>query len=93
MAGIKGKGGKKGRSGRKSKYQELADARDVEEMFFGPQDQEELERRIMSGKFSVRDRYILTALEGDSKVLTSLSNKALPDKVEIKEETTLKIDV
>lgn len=79
---AKGKLGNKG-GGRKSAYQERAAAKDVETLFFGNINQEELEAKIRSGVFSVKDRYLLTAMEGDTKVLTSLSNKALPDKVEL----------
>lgn len=76
--------GKKGVSGRKSAYQEIKDARDTQSMFFNDVSQEELEKKIRSGVFSVRDRYLLTAMEGDTKILDSLSKKVLPDKIDIK---------
>lgn len=86
MAGVKGnKGG-----GRKSAYQERRDARDAESLFFDQQNQEELETKIRTGKFSVRDRYLLTAMEGDSRILSNLGNKTLPDVVKTEGEIKIK---
>lgn len=77
-------GGKQPGAGRKSAYQELRDALDTQGMFFNDVDQELLEQKIRTGKFSIKDRYVLTALEGDTKILQSISNKVLPDKIDLK---------
>ena len=78
-----GNPGNKG-GGRPSAYQELKNALDTQGMFFGDIDLDLLEQKIRSGKFSVKDRYLLTALEGDTKILESLSKKVLPDKIDVK---------
>lgn len=78
MAGVKGnKGG-----GRKSAYQELADATAAHKIFFGQHNQEEIEVRIKSGKFSLADRFLLNGMEGDSAIVIKAYNKAVPDKVD-----------
>lgn len=83
MAGTFGNKNAKGKKvGRKSAYQELADATNAHQMFFDVQDQAEIERRIESGKFSLRDRFILTGMEGDTAILTKALHKAVPDKVD-----------
>lgn len=78
------KGNKGG--GRKSAYQELAAARDAQSLFFDEQDQDKLEQKLRTGKFSVKDRFLLTAMEGDARILSNLSNKALPDVVKVEHE-------
>lgn len=83
------KGGSRPNSGRKSAYEELKNARDTQSMFFDAKSQEELEKKIRSGVFSVYDRYLLTAMEGDTKILESLSKKVLPDKVDLKGDLTI----
>lgn len=83
------KGGPRPNSGRKSAYQELRDALDTQGMFFNDIDLELLEQKVRTGKFSIKDRYILTALEGDTKILQSISNKVLPDKINIKGDLTI----
>lgn len=85
--------GKKGVSGRKSAYQEKADAQFLADAFFGKIDQEEIETAIRSGKFSIKERFLLTAMEGEPRILNALFAKLFPDKMEIKDETNLKIDV
>lgn len=82
--------GKKGRSGRKSAYAEHAAARDAQSLFFDEQSQEALEQKIRSGKFSIKDRFVLTAMEGDAKILSNLSNKALPDVLKVEHEGEVK---
>lgn len=85
------KGGNPGNKGggRKSAYQELKDAQDTQSMFFNELSQEELKKKIGSGIFSIRDRYLLTAMQGDTKILQSLSNKVLPDKIDIKGDLSI----
>ncbi len=81
--GNKNGRGMKGRSGRKSKFQEIAEARDVEAIFFNEHDQEALENKVRSGKFSIKDRFILTAMEGDTQVLITSAKKVFPDKTKL----------
>lgn len=89
MAGVKGnKGG-----GRPSAYAEAGRAALLASMFYDAQDQDTLEKKLASGKFSIRDRMILNAMEGEQSAITPIFNKLHPDKMEVKEETTLKIDV
>lgn len=78
--------GNKG-GGRKSAYQELADATEAHRIFFAEHDQEALERKIQSGKFSLADRAILTGMEGDTIILTTTMKKALPDVAKIDHTT------
>lgn len=78
-----GNHGKKGRSGRKSAYQERADARDAEAIFFGEHDQEVLEHKIQRGKFSLKDRFILNGMEGDTIALNTIVRKVFPDKTKL----------
>ncbi len=88
-----GNHGKKGRSGRKSIRVEAANMETLEKMYFNPDSQDEIEQRIRTGKFSIKDRHILNALEGDQKAITPIFSKLFPDKMEVKDETNLKIDV
>lgn len=77
------RGGKKGFSGRKSAYEEVARALDAHAIFFEEQSQEELEIKIQSGTFSIKDRFLLTAMEGDSSIINKAYQKAVPDNVDI----------
>jgi hypothetical protein len=84
MAAPKGNQNAKGNrgGGRKSAYQEIADAFDAYAIFFADYDQEELEGKIRTGKFSLKDRLILTGMEGDTAILAKTLHKAVPDMVE-----------
>ena len=89
QAGTKGnKGG-----GRKSAYEERQRAEALFQAFYNDNDQERLEAKIRTGKFSIWDRIVLTAMEGDTKVLNALSNKAFPDQLKVEDERTIKLDV
>jgi hypothetical protein len=79
--GNKNAVGSKG-GGRKSAYQELADAMDAMRIFFEEHSQEELEAKIASGKFSIKDRFLLNAMEGDTATVLKAYHKAVPDKVD-----------
>ena len=93
MANPKGNPGNKG-GGRKSAYQEQADAKTLAKMYFDAKGADELQKRIESGgKFSIKDRHMLNALEGDQKAITPIFQKLFPDKIESKEDISLKIDV
>jgi hypothetical protein len=90
------KGNKNGRgnhnSGRKSAYQERADALTLERMYFDTQEAEEVRRRIESGgEFSIKDRHVLNALEGDQKAITPIFNKVFPDRIEHSGEVVSKV--
>lgn len=82
--------GKKGRSGRKTMREEVKQFRDAQSLFFEEQDQEIIEQKVRTGKFSVKDRFILTAMEGDSRILSSLAKKALPDVLKVEHEGEVK---
>lgn len=75
--------GKKGKSGRKSAYQEIADATEAYRIFTQDNDQEELESKIASGKFSIKDRFILNAMEGDAATVMKAYHKAVPDNIDL----------
>ena len=51
------------------------------EAFFGDISQEELESKIRSGKFSIWDRFRLSAMEGDTKLLMAMHNRVFPEKI------------
>lgn len=74
-------GNKGGR--RKSAYQELADARTLQEMYFKTHSQEEIEAAIRAGNFSIKQRHILNALEGDQKAINVIFSKLFPDTMEM----------
>ncbi|HYC79960.1 MAG TPA: hypothetical protein VEC17_02950 [Candidatus Binatia bacterium] len=69
--------------GRKSAYQERADAETLHRMFFAEHDYNELKSIVKSGKFSVKDQFLLKALEGDSKAMAAIFKKLFPDKMEL----------
>lgn len=73
MSGVKGK------SGRKGAYRELADAETLHRMYFETPPQEEIEEKIRAGKATIKDRHILTALEGDVRAINTIFNKVFPD--------------
>ncbi len=59
-------------------------------MYFDPQEAETVKQRIESGKpFSIRDRHVLNALEGDQKAITPIFAKVFPDKLTIKTEKSI----
>ncbi len=87
MPGQKGnKGG-----GRKSAYQEKADAETLHRMYFNTDSQDEIEQRVRTGKFSIKDRHVLNALEGDQKAINPIFAKLFPDKIEHSGEIASKI--
>lgn len=76
-------GNKNGRgnhnSGRKSAYAERISAETLAEMYFKKHSQEEIEQAIHTGKFSIQERHILNALEGDQKAIEGITKKLFPD--------------
>ena len=85
--------GKKGRSGRKTAYEERGQAKILYDSFFNDSDLEELKKKVASGVYSIWDTTKLMALQGDTRIINTLSGKVFPDKLEMEDETTLKIDV
>jgi hypothetical protein len=77
--------------GRKSAYQELSDAQQFRDLFFEEQDQEAIEAKIRAGRFSLKDRYALNGMEGDTRVLNKIVDKILPDGLDVKATVGLKI--
>lgn len=85
MAGVKG------RSGRKTIREEFKAFRQAEKIFFDEHDQEAIEKKITSGRFSIKDRFILNAMEGDTATVLKAYHKAVPDIVEGSIDTNLSI--
>lgn len=75
---------------RKSAYQEMADAKALNRMFFRKNDIKKLKEKIESGFYSVQDVMQLKAQEGDTKTITSIFNKIFPDNINLKEENVRK---
>lgn len=89
MAGKKGSNlgnknalGNKG-GGRWSAYKELGAAKFLADVYFKPHSQEEIEALIRSGTFSLADRHILNAMEGDQKAIEAFTKKLFPDVQEV----------
>lgn len=72
-------GGKKGLSGRKSAYQENADASLLREMFLQPMSRDEVQAKLKSGKYSLKDIFVSKGYAGNERVLLALFNKNFPD--------------
>ncbi len=54
-------------TGRKSAYQEKADAELLWDMFFNELSKEEIQKKIKSGKYSLKDVWISKGFEGNEK--------------------------
>ena len=72
--------------GRKSAYQEGKDAAWLKKAWGKNFDVTELRKKIDSGVYSVRDVFLLNALEGESAMLKIMADKMLPNREELKEE-------
>ncbi len=70
--------GNKG-GGRKSAYQEGADAAMLREMFLEPISREEVQTKLKSGKYSLKDLFVSKGYAGNERVLLALFNKNFPD--------------
>ncbi len=81
--------GVKGKSGRKSIRDERANLETLEKMYFETPSQDEIETKIRTGKFTIKDRHMLTALEGDVKAISIIFAKVFPDKLTIKAEQSI----
>ena len=70
--------GNKG-GGRKSAYQENADAAMLREMFTVPMSREEVQAKLKSGKYSLKDLFVSKGYAGNERVLLALFHKYFPD--------------
>lgn len=83
--------GVKGRSGRGTIKQEYRDQAALVDMYFNEHSQEEIESKIRKGKFSIKDRHTLNAMEGDQKAINPIIQKIFPDKIENKTEVSARV--
>ena len=67
------------KSGNKTALQKVQEAISAQVLLVSEQDQAKIEKKINSGKFSILDRVKLTAMEGDSKILSKVMDKAIPN--------------
>ena len=72
--------GKKGRSGRKSIVQEHADYEMLEKMFLTEMAKEEVQKKLASGKYSLKDVFVSKAFAGNERILGQLFGKLFPDQ-------------
>jgi hypothetical protein len=70
--------GNKG-GGRKSAYQENADAAMLREMFLTPMSRDEVQTKLKSGKYSLKDLFVSKGYAGNERVLLALFHKYFPD--------------
>jgi hypothetical protein len=70
--------GNKG-GGRKSAYQENADAKLLREMFLNPMSRDEVQSKLKSGKYSLKDLFVSKGYAGNERVLLALFHKYFPD--------------
>jgi hypothetical protein len=76
--GNKNAVGNKG-GGRKSAYQENADASMLREMFLNPMSRDEVQAKLKSGKYSLKDLFVSKGYAGNERVLLALFHKYFPD--------------
>jgi hypothetical protein len=65
--------------GRKSAYQEGSDAALLREMFLTPMSRDEVQAKLKSGKYSLKDLFVSKGYAGNERVLLALFNKNFPD--------------
>jgi hypothetical protein len=78
--------GNKG-GGRKSAYQENADASMLREMFLNPMSRDEVQAKMKSGKYSLKDLFVSKGYAGNERVLLALFHKYFPDDLLAKRQT------
>lgn len=78
--GSKNALGNKG-GGRKSKYQEIADAQFLWDVFTQDHDIEKLKKQLESKKHSLFLKMILMALDGNERFLSDIFKKLFPDSM------------
>ncbi|MCK4522392.1 MAG: hypothetical protein KAU20_07505 [Nanoarchaeota archaeon] len=79
--GSKNALGNKG-GGRKSAYQEKADAEVLHEMFFGLVKGRSIKKKIKTGNYSLKDKFVEQCYEGNQKILIEIFKKIFPEKYE-----------
>lgn len=91
--GNKYKAGKKhpGRGGRPSAYQEKADAEWLADFFFKERTQDELTEMLKDGRTSVAKLMLQKALLGNEKFTLAVFHRLFPEKMDIKQSTTLSL--
>ena len=85
------KGNKGG--GRPSAYVEKATADTLANIYFNTHSQEEIEKDIRAGNFSIKQRHILNAMEGDQNAINVIFKKLFPDTMKVEEDITIKVDL
>ena len=80
MPNPKGNPGNKG-GGRKGAYLERASAELLWEMWEGIKDKDACREKIKKGKYSLKEAFLLRALNGDRQILIEIFKKLFPDKV------------
>jgi hypothetical protein len=78
--------GNKG-GGRKSAYQENADASMLREMFLNPMSRDEVQAKLKSGKYSLKDLFVSKGYAGNERVLLALFHKYFPDDLLVNRQT------
>jgi hypothetical protein len=78
--------GNKG-GGRKSAYQENADASMLREMFLTPMSRDEVQAKLKSGKYSLKDLFVSKGYAGNERVLLALFHKYFPDDLLVNRQT------
>ena len=83
--------GVKGKSGRKTIQVERANAEMLEKMFMDEMSKEEVQKKLASGKYSLKDVFVSKAFAGNERLLSQIFHKLFPDKSEIGGEITTKV--
>src|SRR3990167_849180 len=72
--------GVKGRSGRKSIGQEKADYEMLEKMFLNEMAKEDVQKKLASGRYSLKDVFVSKAFAGNERLLSQVFHKLFPDQ-------------
>lgn len=79
--------------GRKSAYQEQADAAMLWEMFFGKLDRKEVEAKLRTGQYSLKDMFVSKAFAGNERILVEVFKKLFPDLEKVDHTGSVNIEV
>jgi hypothetical protein len=69
-------------TGRKSAFEERQDAQDAARIWFDEAEKVKLQEKYKSGKMSGREIFHLMVLEKNEKMVKTLADKMLPDKID-----------
>lgn len=72
--------GVKGKSGRKTLPVERANAEMLEQMFLNEMSKEEVQKKLASGKYSLKEVFVSKAFAGNERMLIAMFNKLFPDQ-------------